>query len=85
MTHTLPAAFIEQMKRLLGEEGFLRYLASLDESVTKALRINLLRCPDGVPPCTIDGLGAAVPWTKGAYFVEGDARPGLSPLQEGGL
>ena len=85
MTHTLPAAFIEQMKRLLGEEGFSQYLISLDAPVTKALRINLLRCPDGVPPCEIEGLGDAVPWARGAYFVEGDARPGLSPLHEGGL
>ncbi len=83
--HNLPNAYIEQMKRLLGEEGFIRYLASLDAPVTKALRINLLRCPDGVPPCGIEGLGDAVPWAQGAYFVEGDARPGLSPLHEGGL
>ena len=83
--HNLPAAYIEQMKRLLGEDSFARYLAALDAPVTKALRINLLRCPDGQPPCAIEGLGEAVPWTKEAYFVEGDARPGLSPLHEGGL
>ena len=85
MNSNLPAAFIDQMKRLLGEEGFLRYLDSLNQPVTKALRINLLRCPDGMPPCEIKGLGEDVPWAKGAYFVEGDARPGLSPLHEGGL
>ena len=83
--HNLPFAYIQQMKRLLGEEGFVRYLAALDAPVTKALRINLLRCPDGMPPCDIQGLGEAVPWAAGAYFVEGDARPGLSPLHEGGL
>jgi len=83
--HNLPNAYIEQMKRLLGEEDFIRYLASLDQPVTKALRINLLRCPDGMPPCEIEGLGEEVPWAAGAYFVEGDARPGLSPLHEGGL
>ena len=30
-------------------------------------------------------MGERVPWAKGCYFVEGDARPGLSPLHEGGL
>jgi len=85
MNQKLPAAFIDQMKRLLGEEGFSNYLKALDQSVTKALRINLLRCPDGKAPCAIEGLGEEVPWARGAYFVEGDARPGLSPLHEGGL
>ena len=73
------------MKRLLGEAGFFAYLAALERPYTRALRINLLLRPDGTSPCDIPGLGAPVPWAKGAYFVEGDARPGLSPLHEGGL
>ena len=80
----LPEAFIIQMKRLLGEAGFFAYEKALHEPVTRALRVNLLLWPDGTPPCKIEGLGEAVPWAKGAYFVEGDARPGLSPLHEGG-
>ena len=83
--NTLPPAYVDQMKRLLGEAGFFAYERALCSPVTRALRVNLLRCPDGVPPCEIEGLGAPVPWAKGAYFVEGDARPGLSPLHEGGL
>ena len=67
------------MKRLLGEAGFFAYLDALNQPYTRALRVNLLLRPDGTPPCPIDGLGAPVPWAKGAYFVEGDARPGLSP------
>ena len=81
----LPEAYINQMKRLLGEAGFFAYEKALSEPVTRALRVNLLHFADGVPPCAIDGLGESVPWAKGAYFVEGDARPGLSPLHEGGL
>lgn len=73
------------MKRLLGEAGFFAYLDALNQPYTRALRVNLLLRPDGTPPCPLDGLGAPVPWAKGAYFVEGDARPGLSPLHEGGL
>ncbi len=73
------------MKRLLGEAGFFAYLDALNQPYARALRVNLLLRPDGTPPCPIEGLGAPVPWAKGAYFVEGDARPGLSPLHEGGL
>ena len=82
---TLPQAFQNQMKRLLGEAGFFAYEKSLTEPVKRALRVNLLHFPDGKAPCAIEGMGENVPWAKGAYFVEGDARPGLSPLHEGGL
>ena len=81
----LPEAYIIQMKRLLGEAGFFAYEKSLSEAVTRALRVNLLLCPDGRLPCEVEGVGDPVPWAKGCYFVEGDARPGLSPLHEGGL
>mgnify|MGYP000705289947 CR=1 FL=1 len=81
----LPKEFEEQMKRLLGEAGFFAYLDALNQPYARALRVNLLLRPDGTPPCPIEGLAAPVPWAKGAYFVEGDARPGLSPLHEGGL
>jgi len=83
--NTLPEAYINQMKRLLGEAGFFAYENALRAPHTRALRVNLLLCEDGAPPCQIEGLGESVPWAKGAYFVEGDARPGLSPLHEGGL
>jgi len=83
--NALPDAYIAQMKRLLGEAGFFAYEQSLARPAERALRVNLLLFPDGAPPCAIDGLGEAVPWARGAYFVEGDARPGLSPLHEGGL
>lgn len=73
----LPNGYEQQMKRLLGEAGFFAYMQSLCEPVTRALRVNLLLCPDGVPPCPIEGLGAPVPWARGAYFVEGDAGPGF--------
>ena len=81
----LPEAYINQMKRLLGEAGFFAYEKSLFEPVTRALRVNLLLCPDGKLPCEVEGVSSPVPWAKGCYFVEGDARPGLSPLHEGGL
>ena len=83
--NTLPEAYIAQMKRLLGEAGFFAYEQSLSQPVTRALRVNLLLRPDGSLPCPIEGVGERVPWAKGCYFVEGDARPGLSPLHEGGL
>ena len=83
--NTLPEAYVAQMKRLLGEAGFFAYEQSLSQPVTRALRVNLLLRPDGSLPCPIEGVGERVPWAKGCCFVEGDARPGLSPLHEGGL
>ena len=83
--NTLPEAYVAQMKRLLGEAGFFAYEQSLARPVTRALRVNLLLRPDGSLPCAIEGVGERVPWAKGCYFVDGDARPGLSPLHEGGL
>ena len=83
--NTLPEAYIAQMKRLLGEAGFFAYEQSLSQPVTRALRVNLLLRPDGSLPCPVEGVGEAVPWAKGCCFVDGDARPGLSPLHEGGL
>ena len=81
----LPEAFIIQMKRLLGEAGFFAYEKSLDQPVTRALRVNLLLREDGTLPCEMEGVCDAVPWAKGCWFVRGEARPGLSPLHEGGL
>ena len=82
---SLPEGYARQMRALLGEDGFDAYLRALQKPHERALRVNLLRCADGVPPCAIEGMGNRVPWAKSAYFVEGDARPGLSPLHEGGL
>ena len=81
----LPEAYIDQMKRLLGEAGFFAYEKSLSDPVTRALRVNLLISEEGTLPCEVEGVSSPVPWAKGCYFVEGDARPGLSPLHEGGL
>ena len=83
--HNLPQGYEEQMKRLLGEAGFFAYMRALDEPVSRALRINLLLRADWTPPCAIEGMADPVPWARGAYFVQDGARPGLSPLHEGGL
>ena len=80
----LPQGYAAQMKRLLGEAGFFAYLEALTRPAQRALRVNLLLRPDGAPR-GIDGIGAPVPWAKGAFFEEGAARPGLSPLHEAGL
>ena len=45
--NSLPQAYIDQMKRLLGEAGFFAYEKSLAEPVTRTLRVNLLLRPDG--------------------------------------
>ena len=55
----LPEAYIAQMKRLLGEAGFFAYERALARPAERALRLNLLLCPDGAPPAPLEeeGLG----------------------------
>lgn len=81
---SLPAAFIENLKAQLGETEFAQYLEALSQPHTRGLRMNLLRYPDGALPCALEGVHERIAWAQGAYFVQGDARPGLEPLHEGG-
>ena len=76
----LPEAFELQMKSLLGEAGFLRYLAALSEPPARGLRPNLRFC---APEAGARFGTEPIPWAPG-FFVEAGARPGLSPLHEAG-
>ena len=80
----LPQAFLENLTAQLGEAEMAQYLAALEQPHTRGLRVNLLRFPGGELPCESDGVNERIAWAKGAYFVDGDARPGLEPLHEGG-
>lgn len=83
-TTPLPQAFLDALRVQLGEAELAAYLRAMEQPHTRGLRVNLLRWPDGVLPCAVDGVGEAIPWAAGAYWVTGEARPGLDPLHEGG-
>lgn len=84
-TMPLPEEFCAAMRAQLGEAGFAAYLHAMEKPHERGLRVNLLRDATGAPPKGVEGIGATIPWAQGAYFVEGDARPGLHPLHEGGM
>ena len=83
-TTPLPQAFLDALRVQLGEAELAAYLRAMEQPHTRGLRVNLLRWPDGVLPCAVDGVGEAIPWAAGAYWVTGEARPGLDQLHEGG-
>ena len=68
----LPEAFLERMKRQLGDE-YERYLDSLNRSRAVALRFNPLK---GEIP-QLPFVGQPVPWEPMGYYYDPDARPGL--------
>ncbi len=85
MDNHLPEAFRMKMRRLLGEEEYLAYLASFGQERYYGLRSNPLkltpeelleRAPYGLTP---------VPWCPTGYYYEESARPGKHPFYHAGM
>ena len=76
----LPEAFLERMKRQLGDE-YERYLDSLNRPRAVALRFNPLK---GAVP-KLPFVGEPVPWEAMGYYYDPQARPGLHPYHEAGV
>lgn len=76
----LPEAFLERMKRQLGDE-YESYLDSLNRSRAVALRFNPLK---GEIP-QLPFVGQPVPWEPMGYYYDPDARPGLHVFHEAGI
>jgi len=76
----LPEAFLERMKRQLGDE-YESYLDSLNRSRAVALRFNPLK---GEIP-QLPFVGQPVPWEPMGYYYDPDARPGLHVFHEAGV
>lgn len=75
----LPAAFLERMKRLLGEE-YDAFLASYDKPRNTGLRVNPRKGAVKLPFCE-----DRVPWEPDGYYLLPEARPGLHPYHDAGL
>ena len=75
----LPAAFLERMKRLLGDE-YDAFLASYDKPRNAGLRLNPRKSAGRLPFC-----GDPVPWEPNGYYLLPDARPGLHPYHDAGV
>lgn len=95
----LPEAFLEKMKRLLGEE-YQAFIESYERERVLGLRLNPLKWnaedkkrkegQNGSRP-DIDRMGIEeqfglekIPWAREGYYYEEQARPGKHPLHEAG-
>ena len=80
----LPLAFVERMKKMLGEE-FPSFLASYEETKSQALRLNPLkgegRCLLELSPFSL----SPVPWEENGFYFEEADRPGKHPYHEAGV
>ena len=76
----LPEAFLERMKRQLGDE-YESYLDSLNRPRAVALRFNPLK--GEIPPLPF--VGQPVPWEPMGYYYDPAARPGLHIFHEAGV
>ena len=76
----LPEAFLERMKRQLGDE-YESYLDSLNRSRAVALRFNPLKGEIHQLPF----VGEQVPWEPMGYYYDPASRPGLHPYHEAGV
>ncbi len=81
----LPIEYARRMEELLGDE-YDAYLASLDKSLHKGLRVNSLKA-DGASVMKLLGRDLKpVPWASlGYYYNEDEIKPGKSPYFEAGL
>ena len=75
----LPAAFLERMKRLLGDE-YEAFLASYDRPRNTGLRLNPHKAAGAPPFCA-----ERVPWERNGFYLLPDVRPGLHPYHDAGL
>ncbi len=75
----LPSAFLERMKRLLGDE-YEAFLASYDRPRNTGLRLNPRKVAAALPFCA-----ERVPWEPNGFYLLPDVRPGLHPYHDAGL
>ena len=75
----LPAAFLERMKRLLGNE-YADFLSSYERPRNTGLRLNPKKRADVSRYIT-----APIVWEPNGFYQNTDTRPGLSALHEAGV
>lgn len=80
----LPLAFVERMKKMLGEE-FPSFLASYEETKSQALRLNPLK-GEGRRFLELSPFSLSpVPWEENGFYFEEADRPGKHPYHEAGV
>lgn len=80
----LPEQFLKRMEKLLGDE-FQTFLESFSQEGSRGLRVNTIKTK--VEDFLAGGYFslARVPWTENGFYIEGQDRPGKSPLHAAGV
>ncbi len=80
----LPEAFVERMKKLLGEE-YEAFAGSYEQERSQGLRMNYLKGGNEEFQKIVSRFDLKpVPWTEEGFYYGGDQRPGKSPYHEAG-
>lgn len=80
----LPEQFLKRMEKLLGEE-YPAFLESLSGESSRGLRVNTLKADAKAFAADGHFLLERVPWTENGFYIEGEDRPGKSPLHAAGV
>lgn len=81
----LPVKFCEEMKRILGEEEYGEYLASLEDSRRYGLRVNTAKISpeefEKIAPFPL----TKIPYVDNGYYYDGSIQPAKHPYYFAGL
>ena len=78
----LPAEFVAETRRIMGDERFNRYLGAFDEDTPTSIRVNPRIMGDG---CLVMGDGEKqVPWCPEGYYLQDRPQFTFDPLLHAG-
>ena len=78
----LPADFVNETRRIMGDERFNRYLGAFDEDAPVSIRVNRRRVGDGLKVMG-DG-GNQVPWCEEGFYLADRPQFTFDPLLHAG-
>lgn len=81
----LHQAFLDEMKKMLGDEYPDFYKALTEDDAVRGARVNLVKMPSGELP-TVEGFAAEpISYVDNGYILSGDGQIGRSPAHHAGI
>ncbi|MBO8172895.1 MAG: RsmF rRNA methyltransferase first C-terminal domain-containing protein [Bacillaceae bacterium] len=81
----LPQAFVDKMKKLLGDDEYGSFRASLNGEKTVGLRVNRLKVSPGECHDLFPFPLEPVPFCPDGFYIDPDAQAGKHPFHQSGL
>ena len=78
----LPADFVAETRRIMGDERFNRFLGAFDEEAPTSVRVNPARADSG--QWTVDRCDYPVPWCKEGFYLTERPQFTFDPLLHAG-